>query len=224
MQHQIKSLSGFAIGATDGEIGKVKEFYFDDQTWTIRYLVVKTGGWLSGRKVLLSPMALQETNWDNRIFSVNLNKEQVQNSPDINTEKTVSRQHEIELHNHYAWPYYGAIGIGFYGGMGMSGMVDSRVTVEDIVAEKRPDATIGDPHLQDTDEIIGYHIHATDGKIGEVDDLIVNTETWTIDYLIVDTGNWLPGKKVILSPEWIRKVKWEDSSIYIDIPRRCGEA
>lgn len=218
MRHNVKSLSGFTIGATDGEIGKVEEFYFDDQTWTIRYLVVKTGGWLSGRKVLLSPLALQRPDWENKVFRVNLNKQQVQDSPDIDTEKTVSRQHEMELYNHYAWPYYGAAGVGFYGGMGMAGMVDSRIPFEDVIAEQHMDKEEGDPHLRGTEEIQGYHIHATDGKIGEVEDFIINTETWAIDYLIVDTGNWFPGKKVILSPEWIKQVKWEDTAVYVDIP------
>jgi len=218
MQHNVKSLSGFAIGATDGEIGKVEEFYFDDETWTIRYLVVKTGGWLSGRRVLLSPLALQQPDWKNKVFPVNLNKEQVKNSPDIDTNKTVSRQHEIELYDHYSWPYYGAAGAGFYGGMGMAGMVDSRIPLEDIIAEQQMAKDPGDPHLRSTEEVRGYHIHATDGKIGEVEDFIINDENWGISYLVVDTGKWFPGKKVILSPEWIRQVKWEDSSVYVDLP------
>jgi len=218
MQHNVKSLSGFTIGATDGEIGKVKDFYFDDQTWIIRYLVVKTGGWLSGRKVLLSPLVLQRPDWENKVFSVNLNKQQVQDSPDIDTGKTVSRQHEIELYNHYAWPYYGATGTGFYGGMGMSGMVDSRIPFEDAIAEQHLENYDGDPYLRSTEEIRGYHIHARDGEIGEVEDFILNTDTWRIDYLIVDTGNWFPGKKVILSPEWIKQVKWEDTAVYVDLP------
>ncbi|WEK21584.1 MAG: PRC-barrel domain-containing protein [Candidatus Pedobacter colombiensis] len=218
MQHNVKSLSGFTIGATDGEIGEVEEFYFDDETWTIRYLVVKTGGWLSGRKVLLSPVALQQPDWKNKIFPVNLNKEQVKKSPDIDTKKTVSRQHEIALYDHYSWPYYGAAGAGFYGGMGMAGMVDSRIPVENILAEQQMEKEPADPHLRSTDEIRGYHIHATDGKIGVVEDFIFNDQTWAINYLIADTGSWLPGKKVILSPEWIKEVKWEDGSIQVDIP------
>jgi sporulation protein YlmC with PRC-barrel domain len=219
MQRNVKSLSGFAIGATDGEIGEVEDFYFDDETWTIRYLVVKTGGWLSGRKVLLSPLALQQPDWKNGILPVNLNKEQVKNSPDIDTKKTVSRQHEIELYDHYSWPYYGAAGAGFYGGMGMGGMVDSRIPLEDIIAEQRMENEPGDPHLRSTDEIRGYHIHAADGKIGEVDDFIVNDENWMINYLIVDTGNWFSGKKVILSTEWINQVKWQDRGVYVGIAK-----
>jgi len=218
MQRNVKDLSGFTIGATDGEIGKVEEFYFDDHTWTIRYLVIKTGGWLSGRRVLLSPLALLQPDWENSIFPVNLTIQQVKDSPDIDTQKTVSRQHEIELYEHYAWPYYGADGAGFYGGIGMSGMIDSRIPFEEVIAEQHMESEPGDPHLRGTDEVIGYHIHAIDGEIGEVEDFIINSETWAIDYLVVDTGSWFSGKKVILSPEWIKQVKWEDACVYVDLP------
>lgn len=218
MRRNIKSLSGFTIGATDGEIGKVDEFYFDDQTWTIRYLVVKTGGWLSGRMVLLSPLSLLQPDWENKLFPVNLTRQQVKDSPDIDTEKTVSRQHEVELYEHYSWPYYGITGAGFYGGMGMAGMVDSRIPFEEVIAGQHVENEHMDPHLRGTDEVRGYHIHATDGKIGEVEDFIINSESWKIDYLIVDTGNWFPGKKVVLSPEWIMQVRWEDAAVYVNLP------
>lgn len=218
MQHNVKRLQGFTIGATDGEIGKVEEFYFDDETWTIRYLIVKTGGWLSGRRVLIAPVALKQPDWEKKIFPVNLTKEQIKNSPDIDTEKTVSRQQEIELYDHYAWPYFGRAGTGFYGGMGMPGMMDSRIPLEDVIAERHFKDKPANPHLRSTDEVRGYYIHATDGNIGDVEDFIINDKTWSISYLIVDTGKWFPGKKVILSPKWVKKVKWEDSSVYVDIP------
>lgn len=217
MQHNVKSLIGFAMGATDGEIGKVEEFYFDDETWTVRYLIVRTGGWLSGRKVLISPAALSEPDWENEIFPVNLTQEQIKNSPDIDTEKTVSRQQEIELYSHYAWPYFGDAGLGFYGGIGMMGMADSRVPFEDSISAQNTNEESVDPHLRSTGEVKGYQIHATDGEIGEVEDFIVDDNTWNIRYLIVDTGNWFPGKKVLISPKWIRKVKWEDLAVYVNI-------
>jgi uncharacterized protein YrrD len=216
MQRNIKSLVDFTMGATDGEIGKVKEFYFDDETWTIRYLIVKTGGWLSGRKVLISPAALQQPDWENKVFPVNLTKDQIENSPDIDTEKTVSRQQEIELYSHYAWPYYRDPGIGFYG-MGMMGMMDSRIPFEESISAHHSAKQQADPHLRGTEEVKGYHIHATDRNIGEVEDFIVDDSTWSVRFLIIDTGNWFPGKKVLISPKWIRSVQWADSAIYVDI-------
>ena len=206
------------MGATDGEIGKVEEFYFDDETWTVRYLIVKTGGWLSGRKVLISPTALNEPDWKNETFPVNLTKEQIKNSPDIDTEKTVSRQQEIELYGHYAWPYYGSAGAGFYGGMGMSGMVDSRIPFEESISAQNTKKESGDLHLRSTHEVKGYQIHAIDGEIGEVEDFIIDGKTWHLRFLVVDTGKWFPGKKVLISPKWISEVKWEDSSVHVDMP------
>jgi uncharacterized protein YrrD len=217
MRRNVKNLAGFSMGATDGEFGKVDEFYFDDETWTIRYLIVKTGGWLFGRKVLISPTALKEPDWENKIFPVNLTKEQIKNSPDIDTERTVSRQQEIELYSHYGWPYYGPVGVGFYGGMGFSGMAESRTPFEERILAASDQKEPVDPHLRSTNEVTGYGIHATNGKIGDVEDFIIDDQSWNVHFLVVDTGHWFPGKKVLISPKWINKVKWEDSSVYVDI-------
>lgn len=211
---------GFAMAETDGEIGKVDEFYFDDETWTIRYLVVKTGGWLMERKVLISPGALKEPDWEHKSFPVNLTKDQVKHSPDIDTDMPVSRQQELALYHHYQWPYGDPVGAGFYGGMGMMGMVESRLPLEDAIALQRSEKKSGDPHLRSTSEIKGYRIHATDGEIGDVSDLIVDKD-WKISFLVVDTGNWFPGKKVLISPEWIKELNWESSSITVGVSKEA---
>jgi sporulation protein YlmC with PRC-barrel domain len=217
MLRNVKSLTGFTMGATDGEFGKVEEFYFDDESWTARYLVVKTGGWLFGRKVLISPVALEKPDLENKIFPVRLTMEQIKNSPDIDTEKPVSRQQEIDLHSHYEWPFHNSAGIGFYGGIGTMGMMDSRIPFEDMISEKYADDHLTDPHLRGTREVTGYDIHAIDGTIGEVEDFIIDDETWAIRFMVVDTGTWLPGKKVLISPKWINKVNWAESSVDVDL-------
>lgn len=217
MKRNAKSLAGFSIGATDGEIGKLDEFYFDDETWTVRYLVVNTGNWLFGRKVLISPAALKTPDWEHKVFPVNLTKNQVEHSPDIDTERTVSRQQEIDLHSHYGWPYLGAGGAGFYGGLGMSGMIDSRVPFDESISTTTDTDKPANPHLRSTTEVNGYRIHATDGEIGDVEDFIIDDQNWRIDFLVVDTGHWFPGKKVLVSPKWITQVKWEENAVYVDI-------
>ncbi len=218
MRHNLKSLIGFQIGATDGDIGKVEDFYFDDQTWTVRYLVVKTGGWLSGREVLISPIAVQQPNWNEKIFPANLTKEQVKHSPDIDTEKPVNRQQETELYNHYSWPYEVDGGAGFYGsGMGMMGMTSPAIPFEEGVAANEDHSESGNPHLRSLDELKGYTLHALDGKIGELEDIIVDGESWQIKYLVVDTGNWFPGKKVIISPQQIKNIDWAESEVVVNL-------
>lgn len=210
MLRNIKSLTGFKIHASDGELGQVDEFYFDDRTWDIRYMVIKTGGWLSGRKVLISPAALRTPDWKSRSFPVALTLEQVRNSPDVDTEKTVTRQHELQLHNHYAWPIYW--GDGFYAGS-MSGGTLFPPTREEEAADHAETAESN--HLQGTRAVKGYRVHATDGLIGHVEDFILEDGQWILRYLVADTGAWLPGRKVLISRGWIENVDWETSEVFV---------
>ena len=216
MKRKLKSLIGFTIGATDGEIGKVKEFYFDDKTWTIRYLIVETGSWLFGRKVLLSPEALLTPDWEKHIFPVDLTMEQIKGSPEIDTDKPISRQHEIDLYSYYPWEdYYWAGGIGITG-MGVSYPIAMNRVAQKEADKAGTDKSDDDLHLRSTDTIMGYSIKATDGEIGEVEDFIINDQTWSIVFMEVDTGNWFPGNKVLISPKWIREINWETSSVIVN--------
>jgi uncharacterized protein YrrD len=218
MKKNIKSLIGYSLGAIDGEIGKIKEFYFDDETWTIRYLIVETGNWFSGKKVLISPEALQSREWDARVLPVSLTKEQIKASPDIDTEKPVSRQQELKLYEHYSWQTYW--GTGLYHGAGMWNTTAVFPEKDDLTKPESKntfDEATTDQHLRSTERVTGYSIHATDGDIGNVADFIINDSTWTIDFLVVDTGKWFPGKKVLLSPKWIQEINWMNSSIIVRI-------
>ena len=165
------------MGATDGEIGKVKEFYFDDLTWTVRYLVVETGNWLNGRKVLIAPQALLTPDWNNEVFPINLTKEKIKNSPNIDTEKPVSRQHEIEMYDYYPWTSYWSGGM-WGGGMGIPEMMTEarQPTAGAVRSENNTEAkqVDGDSHLRSTHELMGYTIIAIDGKIGDVEDFLVD--------------------------------------------------
>ena len=212
MKRSVNSLIGYTLHATDGEIGEVKEFYFDDQTSTIRYVIVKTGGWLLGKEVLISPQALEKPDWETKTFPVNLTKEQIKNSPDIDTDKPVSRQQEELLYAYYPWTgYYSPFG-GWWG----FPVVMETDAEKQLQSERHKN---DDRHLRSTSEIKGYTIHAVDGKIGEVEDFIVDDDTWRILFLVVDTGNWLPGKKVLLSPQWIKEMRWSTSEIIVDLSK-----
>lgn len=217
MRHNLKDLIGYTLSATDGEIGKVEEIYFDDHSWTVRYLVVNTGGWLSGRKVLLTPATVRDIDTVNHSCQVNLSRDQVEGSPDINTDKPVSRQHEIELYEHYGWPFNNLAGPNFYGGIGMTGMTETRVPFTESIAERNRDEDTEDPHLRSSKEVRGYTIHASDGEFGTVSDFMINSD-WSIRYLVIEAGNWFTGKKLLMSPRWITRVSWEDSAVYVDIP------
>ncbi len=114
MLRSMKDLENYTIRATDGTIGHVKDFYFDDEAWVIRYLVVDTGSWLSSRKVLISPIAIGHPDWTEKVLPVSITKEQVKNSPNIDTDKPVSRQHEIRYLGYCGYPFYWG-GVGLWG-------------------------------------------------------------------------------------------------------------
>ena len=214
MLKSITHLQGITIQATDGDIGKVDQFYFDDETWAIRYLVVNTSRWLDGRLVLISPIALTQRYWESKRLDVALTKKQIEDSPPIDTHKPVSRQHEAMFLGYYGYPYY------WVGPNYPAGLAAQREAVTEAEASQgRAGKESADSHLRSTNEVTGYYIEATDGEIGHVKDFIVDDETWAIRYLEVATRNWWPGKKVLVSPAWIDNVSWPYSKVYVDLSR-----
>jgi uncharacterized protein YrrD len=209
--NQAKTLNGYKLKSLDGEIGKIEEFYFDDQYWTIRYLVVETGNWLTN-KVLISPYALATVNQKERNIAINLTKKQIEDSPPLDNDKPVSRQFEEKYYGYYSWPMYWA-------GPDILGAFPN-IPHND---EKPPQTPKGekkwDPHLRSTRAVTGYNIQAMDGEIGHVDDFIIDEETWEIRYLIIDTGNWWSGKKILISPRWIKRISWSEAKVFVDLSR-----
>lgn len=212
MLYKYKNVVGYALDSYDGEIGKVRNFYFDDRHWTIRYLVADTGDWLVERQVLISPYALVAISGEERNITVNLTKKQIEGSPSLNSDKPVSRHFEEEYCRYYEWPMYWA---GPYMWGSYTGIVRDNVKW----LESSPDLKAWDPHLRSTQEVSGYNIQATDGEIGHIEDFIIDDETWAIRYLVVNTQNWWPGKKVLVSPLWIKRVSWSDLKVYVNLPR-----
>jgi hypothetical protein len=214
MLRNVTTLKGFTIRARDGEIGSLDQFYFDDVTWAVRYLVVNAGDWLGGRLVLVSPLAIRQAEWESKRLDVALTKKQIEDSPPIDTHKPVSRQHEAMHLGYYGYPYYWA-GPNYPAGL----EIQREMAVEAESWQARAAKESADSHLRCTDEVTGYHIEAADGEIGHVKDFIVDDETWAIRYLEVDTRNWWPGKKVLVSPQWISRVSWAESKVVVDLTR-----
>jgi uncharacterized protein YrrD len=215
---QAKTLKGFKLGSLDGNIGGVSDFYFDDHRWVIRYLVADTGGWLTGRSVLISPYALIAAHKDQGNIEINLTKDQIKNSPSPDCDKPVSRQFEKEYNGYYGWPSYWG-GPSTWGAYPMP-VSDPQLYVSDII-----DSTEShDPHLRSTDEVTGYHLQASDGEIGHVVDFIIDDQTWAIRYLVVDTNNWWPSKNILVSPGWIKRVSWTDEKVFVDLTRDAIKA
>jgi uncharacterized protein YrrD len=209
MERNINSLIGYSMEATDGEIGEVVDFYFDDETWTIRYLILKTGSWLSGRKVLISAAGLSTTDIRQGLFPISITKEQIRNSPDIDTDKPVSRQQEAMLNQHHFWENYW--GSGYYGGE--MGVANAR-PVKIKAVDRDPNE---DFHLRSIAQVNGYTIHASDGEIGHVNDFIVNDQTWKLIDIVVDTHNWIGGKKVLVPVSNVRSISFQSWLVYVNI-------
>jgi hypothetical protein len=209
-----KALKDYRLDSLDGEIGKVKEFYFDDRYWTIRYLVASTGYWLPGRQVLISPHALiaMERNIYDLTIKVDLTKKQIENSPTLNCDKPVSRQFEDSYYGYYGYPSY-------WNGAFMWGSSPHIERSRDKWGRFTPGGKSWDRHLRSTHAVTGYHLQALDGELGHVEDFIIDDETWAIRYLVVSTKNWWPGKKVLVSPQWIESVSWEESKVFVNLGR-----
>ena len=163
---------------------------------------------------------------------VSITKEQVRNSPDVDTERPVSRQHEMAYTGYYGYPYYWG-GLGLWGGglypdmmlLGYGGY-GSPTAAQMQEAESAAQAQAvrhesDDPHLRSCMAVAGYHIHATDGDIGHVQGFLVEDGTWAICYLIVDTSNWWFGHQVQIAPQWIKEVSWSQTKVWFDLTRQA---
>lgn len=212
MLNKVGTLKGYKIHSLDGELGTVEEFYFDDQHWTIRYLVANTGNWLTGRQVLLSPYALRIINQEKQYINVALTNKQIESSPSLNTDKPVSQQFEDDYYAYYGW-------LPYWAGSHAWGVYPDIVQNREVSIEATQSTNTRDPNLRSTDDVSGHHIQASDGEIGRVDDFIMDDETWTIRYLVVNTDNWWQGKKVLISPKWIERISWDEKKVFVNLSR-----
>ncbi len=235
MLFAVSSLKGCEIAASDGRIGTVKDVLFDDQTWRVRWMVVDTGQWLPGRKVLIHPSAIapleipepSETRLklmrfgDVMTLSVRLTRAQIEQGPEISEHEPVSAQMEHRVYDYYGWaPVWGAT---FFGTNAIASAVAPPPLLSTEAPREADDTEThpadGDPHLRSVDEIIGYHILASDGEIGHVQDFLGDDADWGIRYLIVDTRNWWPGRHVLLAPFAVLDIDWSARHVSLNVTR-----
>lgn len=225
MLHSAKDMKGFKVLSSDGEAGTVKDFYFDNDNWAIRYFVVDTGGWLSGRLVLLSPLSVAGVDWPAEALQVNVSKKQIEDGPGIDTEKPVSRQHETEFFDYYGYPYYWA-GPYLWGTSALPATAGgAMMTPATPAMEGAPRAEAArdeqtDESLRSYAEVKGYDIEATDDSVGHVEDFLIDDRDWSIKLMVVDTRDWLPGKDVLISPRRIKSISWLDKVVNVNATRQ----
>lgn len=198
MLRSTRDLHGYKVHATDGEAGHLGQFYFDDQTWKVRYIVVNVGNWLHRKEVLISPRSITKVDDFDNTIRTTLTTEQILNSAGTYTHKPVAFQQPTDIPIYFGWPPY-------YGPRGSNIDVDS--------------ASENDPHLRTTEVVGGYHIMAADSEVGHIEDFIVDDQTWKILYAVADTRNWWPGKKVLLATDWISWLSQAEFNAYVNVLR-----
>jgi len=227
MSQTVKELRGDMIMAADGRIGLVDDVYFDDERWGVRYFVVDTGGWLPGKRVLISPASVDAEASGGDQLRVRLTREQVEKAPDAESDRPVSRQYEMKHAAHFGYPYY-------WGGpllWGMSAYPAGPLATEpsaspgvspaqaDVEAAAKRAAEEGDAHLRSGLEVIGYDIEARDGAIGDVEDFVVDEKSWSISDVVVDTTKWWPGGRVRVHPDDVERIDWEGRKVHLRLTR-----
>jgi len=215
MLNKVKTLKKYTVNCLDGEIGKIKDIYFDDQTWAIRYLIMNTGNWLTGRQVLISPYSVTKIDIEEERIDVNLTKSQIENSPLLESDKPVSMQFQSEFHGYFEYPLYTT---SMHNGSNWSVITDAPIEKDvDRFNENLVDENQGDPSLRSMNSVSGYGIQALDNTIGHVDDFFVDDDLWEIQYFEIDTKNLIPGRKVLISPNWIDYVSWNESKVFVNL-------
>jgi hypothetical protein len=203
MLRRLEELVGFACAASDGPIGKVDDFYFDDRSWQVRVLVFTAGEWLAGRKVLIPSRAVNDVAWSERRVAASTTRKRVGNSPDIELMEPVSRQHEVQRYGYYGYPPEG---------------LQEKTKFFEAQAEMHRERG-DDLDLQNFRAMLRYHIHASDGSIGHLEGMVVDDETWAIRYLEVDTSDWGLGRSVLVATTWIEDISWLDATLTVGLTK-----
>ena len=223
MLQGITPLYGNKLGASDGDIGHVKDFFFDDQNWAIRYVVADTGSWLPERQVLISPHAFVNLHQSAKVLAVNLTRKQIENSPPIESHKPVSRQYEEEYHRYYGWPYYWQGG----GLWGMGGFPILELPPKPLptvpATVNGPQPKRADAHLRSTQAVNGYHLQASDGTIGHICDFMMDTRSWAISELVIKIGHRFSGKEVQIPASAVDRISWDESKVFVHLPKEVVE-
>jgi hypothetical protein len=231
MLRSIKQLYGRKLHASDGEIGHVKEFYFDDQKWAVRYAVVDTGPWLLGRQVLIAPHAFGRLDQNTALLLVNLTRQQIENSPPIESHKPVSRQYEEEYFRYYGWPSYW-MGEGIWGPNAVpivSPPPSPRPIVSrppsplpsEVAEESGKALNVNDPHLRSTRAVTGYHLQSSEETIGHITDFMMDDKSWAICQLVVGTDTWFSGKEIVISPSHVDRIHYADSTVFVNLTKEA---
>ncbi len=230
MLFAVSGLEGCQVRASDGDVGVVKDFLFDDETWTIRWVAIDTGHWLPGRQVFIHPSAIAPLTLPPKPslpmisprptleLTVNLTRNEIEAGPHASEGEPVTSDMEALLYDYYGWdPYWGATHFG------AAVLPNAEAKIVDDAARRDADAEIppvdGVNRLHSVVEFKGYYVHALDGDIGHVENVLADDVNWEIRYLVIATRNWWPGKIVQLAPYAVKDIDWFGERINMNVTR-----
>jgi len=210
-----KQLTHFSIHALDDKVGGIRDILFDDETFTVRYLVADTNTWLPlSRKVVISPISVKQLDEDSESVHINMTVDTLKNSPSIDEHKPVSREYEENLFKYFGYGYYW-IGPGAWGEFAHPNELVELQRAEESETETPKKST---NHLRAVVEVGGYEVATTTDNVGHISNFVIDTESWKIIMLVVDTNNWLPGgKHLALLPRDIESIDWAAHSVVVNL-------
>ncbi len=202
------------VQGLDGPAGRIAQFLFDDVTWRVRHIAVRTGGWLTGRCVLLSPIAVTQVSAHERAVYVEYTRAQVASCPDLYSDPPVTERPVLMITSRAYYPpiWYepGLWACSQY----MAGEADQ--------AEGEAYGDGYDPHLQGTRDVAGYTIAARDATFGRLADVVLDDASWTVRSFVVDTRPWWP-KLVVISRDVVRLFDCSAGMVTVDMWRDAIE-
>lgn len=218
MYSRVAELKNLVVSSLDGDIGRCRDFLFDDEHWTVRFIELNTSRWLLGRRVLISPATVGTPDFAHKRLPVELTRQAIEDAPGLEADQPVSRQYEAEYARHFGQMYYWW-GAGLWGSGAVPGDIVTRGELPAETALEDVNSIESDNHLRSAHEVIGYRTHATDGDLGSVKDFVLDTNTWSIDFVVLDTGQWLPGRKIVLPVAWVTGIDWAERRFNVDVTR-----
>lgn len=211
----LSDVESYKVVASDGDVGSVVGFLLDDERWTVRYLVVETGGFVGGRRLLVSPIGFRKRPNPHGRFHLGMTIDKVQKSPSIDLTQPISRKQEREFNDYNRYPPY----------WGLKGLWGAGAHPSALVMRQGSSETLGDTNaamecrLRSDKDLRGLEVQGRDGEIGRISDFIIDAETWEVRYWVVATGSWWPEHRVLIAPQWATLTSATEQSLHVDISR-----
>jgi len=215
---QVHGMVGMPVHAPDGAVGRVHDIYFDDRDWHVRYFHVDTRPWLIGRHVLLAPTVVRFVDWESDRIDVAITREQVEQSPDVDSHKPVSRQHELAMYEYFAWPF--ASSSALWEGEELAARLHSlmiEMHAQDMTAPSPPPPENADAHLWSVDAVHHYTVENDNGKLGRVADFMVLPDTWTLRYLVAEKGGPLHANRFLVPVDAVHGISGDTRQVRVSV-------